>query len=68
MTTTTTTGPDDTRPTRTLAGPRPAEPEATGNAMDLFLRDAGRRPLLSAAQERAWRDASSAATWPPRTC
>jgi RNA polymerase primary sigma factor len=53
MTTTTTAGPDDTRPTRTLAGPRPADPEATGDAMDLFLRDAGRRPLLSAAQERA---------------
>jgi DNA-directed RNA polymerase sigma subunit (sigma70/sigma32) len=33
------------------ARPRPALPEATTDALDLFLRDAGRRPLLPAAQE-----------------
>ena len=33
------------------APPRPALPEANTDALDLFLRDAGRRPLLTAAQE-----------------
>jgi RNA polymerase primary sigma factor len=33
------------------APPRPALAEATTDALDLFLRDASRRPLLTAAQE-----------------
>jgi RNA polymerase primary sigma factor len=31
--------------------PQPALPEATTDALELFLREAGRRPLLTAAQE-----------------